>query len=147
MCVNVCPLVCLSVAYGLSSLCTLLQSPRNRPPGLTASLDALKPEMPKIDEVSEPEKSTTSTITISTSPTTPTPPAPSSALEAETPSNVASTTADGTESVDSSQEVSSALSVLNLIRILLKNLPEFRDTVCVGFESCVRRMSTNCRRG
>ena len=73
MCVNVCPLVCLSVAYGLSSLCTLLQSPRNRPPGLTASLDALKPEMPKIDEVSEPEKSTTSTITISTSPTTPTP--------------------------------------------------------------------------
>ena len=113
VCTKCCLSVCPSVAYGLSSLCTLIQSPRNRPASLSTSLDPLKPEMPKIDEVSEPEKNTsTSTTTIITSPTTPVPSTPSSVMETGTPSDVASTTPDGTESIDSAHEVSSALSKL-----------------------------------
>ncbi|KAL8621929.1 hypothetical protein ACOMHN_046133 [Nucella lapillus] len=91
-----------------SSLISQPQSPRTRPPSLSATLDAHKPEMPKIDEVSEQEKpsptptpSTTPpssvTETTSTSEVAPTPPPP-------TTTATTTTTTDSSESVVSSQE-------------------------------------------
>ena len=111
------PCVCSSLAYGVFSMCTLLQSPRTRPPSLTTSLDALKPEMPKIDEVSEPDKSTTTTTTtpITSSPTPiPSSTPSSSVVETSTASDVAPTasTVDSTESVLSTTEVSFGLHIM-----------------------------------
>lgn len=141
MCIKFCLSTCPSVAYVVSSLCTLLQSPRSRPASLTTSLDALRPEMPKIDEVSEPEKNTTtSTTTIITSPTTPIPSTPSSVLETGTPSDVASTTTDGTESIGSTQEVSSVLC--ELIQFLLKSCQSSKMQNVWDLRAVHKRMNT-----